>query len=579
MMRSLTGAVGAGLIVVVSAVACRDSTAIESADVPASMTATSARTQTAIVMRAVAVNPTVRVVDQRGRPIGGVSVLFTATGGTASRTLTSTDGIASQSWQLGPRAGTQTVVVTVPQSTLPAVTFTATALADTAAALSATSAQLQAALALSPVPLPPTVVVVDAFGNGKAGAQVTFEVTGGEGNVTPATVITDESGRGVAQRWMLGRGLGENTLIARSPGFAPVTFIARVNTQFSASTVATGERHSCAIALTGETYCWGGNNAAQINGSAYSSFVVPTRIATPHKFISLATASLHTCAVSDEVPARTYCWGGFPYGPVPAGGAPVEAPIPDGATFVTAGGSHDCALTPLREAYCWGAGVWGQLGDGATDTRELPLRVATDARFVSLAAGAQHSCGLTATGDLYCWGLDDHGQLGFVSGANCFIYDYLEPDTPVQCALVPRRVPSVPAFVAIAAGFGTCALTAQGEVYCAGYGSTAMATVSRGIRFASLAPDGNCGLTAEGAAYCWAATVATGVSTLSNALMAVGNGIAFRAITSSLGHQCGILAKDDTVLCWGANDVGQLGNGTTAPGIVPLPVTGPDSPK
>jgi alpha-tubulin suppressor-like RCC1 family protein len=52
----------------------------------------------------------------------------------------------------------------------------------------------------------------------------------------------------------------------------------------------------------------------------------------------------------------------------------------------------------------------------------------------------------------------------------------------------------------------------------------------------------------------------------------------FQSISASGGHQCGVLKRDGSVVCWGANDAGQLGNGTTAFGAIPLPVMSPPTP-
>ena len=115
------------------------------------MLATSAVTQSAIVMQFVASSPEVQIRDQNGQAMNGVRVIFSA-GAVASDAFTSGDGRASQAWRLGAVAGPQLMVVTVPGWPISAIAFTATALADTAAAISASSVSLQVALALSPAP-------------------------------------------------------------------------------------------------------------------------------------------------------------------------------------------------------------------------------------------------------------------------------------------------------------------------------------------------------------------------------------------------------------------------------------------
>lgn len=55
--------------------------------------------------------------------------------------------------------------------------------------------------------------------------------------------------------------------------------------------------------------------------------------------------------------------------------------------------------------YCWGAGEYGQLGDGkAGAAHAQPLPTALNApEFAVVKAGLWHTCALTAAGKAYCW--------------------------------------------------------------------------------------------------------------------------------------------------------------------------------
>ena len=56
---------------------------------------------------------------------------------------------------------------------------------------------------------------------------------------------------------------------------------------------------------------------------------------------------------------------------------PVNVSGLDGATQISAGAYHSCALIPLLDAIkCWGSNDTGQLGDGATNTdSNIPVHV------------------------------------------------------------------------------------------------------------------------------------------------------------------------------------------------------------
>ncbi|PYP20711.1 MAG: hypothetical protein DMD53_09885, partial [Gemmatimonadetes bacterium] len=111
-------------------------------------------------------------------------------------------------------------------------------------------------------------------------------------------------------------------------------------------------------------------------------------------------------------------WRGWAAGAVAlvvaACGGETSPTQPAARTFarVSAGGSHACGVTPGGAAYCWGANVNGQLGDGTTTDRLSPVAVAGGLSFAAVSAGDLHTCALTAGGAAYCWGYNGDGELG-----------------------------------------------------------------------------------------------------------------------------------------------------------------------
>ena len=80
----------------------------------------------------------------------------------------------------------------------------------------------------------------------------------------------------------------------------------------------------------------------------------------------------------------------------------------------TSNGGYTCALTTTGQAYCWGLNNQGQLGNNSTTNSRIPVAVQMPAgvSFQSIAAGYYHTCALTTTGQAYCWGQGSIGQLG-----------------------------------------------------------------------------------------------------------------------------------------------------------------------
>jgi hypothetical protein len=582
--------------------ACSDATRSTEAAKPPTpfIAAVSDLSQQAIVDHVVPSSPVVRVTDKDGHPLSGINVVFSDGGPQRPTVVTGADGLASMTWKLARFAGTQTMTAMLYSASMTPlaaeVTFVATALPDTLAALNPATIKNQAGLPLQTAGVAPVVVTIDEFSNAKPGIEVTFEVTGG-GSVTPARVVTDAGGRATANLWTLGPDVGVDTLIARVANVPPVYFTVHVGLPFAAKAIVSGDGNTCAVSLDGDVYCWGLNTQGQVNpGDLTGVFTAPQRVPLPAKAVSIAGGYSHTCAISNESPPQAYCWGlnstGQVGGSVARASEPFRVPVPDGLAAVTTGLAHSCGLTPGGVAYCWGLGTYGQLGTGvltscAVSDRGVgsadclgPRPVAGNLRFVAIAAGVSHTCGLLATGQLYCWGLNTNGQLGASSGSPCYDYSndyyyyYYYGPQPVACAPSPQLVPGAPAYWSVAAGSDTCALTQSGAVAC--YGAP-QGSVSSATAFTSLTSDANCGIRVDGSAYCWSqAFDAPSASFAQPAPIA--SGFAFSAITATQSHRCGIRQGSGTVLCWGANDVGQLGNGTQSRGIAPSLVLGPPNP-
>jgi hypothetical protein len=204
-----------------------------SPSVATTVTATSSVSQTAVVGATVADAPAVRVLDQRGDPMPGVGVSFTAIGGgTVSSPTATTDagGVASAgSWTLGPTAGSQSVSASV--GSLTPVMFGATAQALVATTVFAGSATTQTALAGAAVAEAPVVRVNDQTGQPMAGVPVTFAVTAGGGQIASATATTNAVGLATSGAWILGAA-GQNSVTATVAGVAvPVQFNATAQTR------------------------------------------------------------------------------------------------------------------------------------------------------------------------------------------------------------------------------------------------------------------------------------------------------------------------------------------------------------
>ncbi len=87
-----------------------------------------------------------------------------------------------------------------------------------------------------------------------------------------------------------------------------------------------------------------------------------------------------------------------------------EEPI---ATIAVAAGAHHAlALTDDGEVWAWGQNQYGQLGQGTKTNLNIPRQVDGLPEIKSIAAGAYFSLALSEDGKVYGWGHNDKGQIG-----------------------------------------------------------------------------------------------------------------------------------------------------------------------
>jgi alpha-tubulin suppressor-like RCC1 family protein len=190
------------------------------------------------------------------------------------------------------------------------------------------------------------------------------------------------------------------------------------------ASVSAGFLHSCGVTTSGAAYCWGYGAFGQLGTGANASSAQPLLVSGELTFASVSTNRYRSCGVTTG--GAGYCWGDNSAGQIGDGtttGRMVPALVLGGLTFasISAGDAHTCGATTPQSpeagaAFCWGAGSFGQLGNGVTTdngvANPLPVRVAGGLAFASVAAGSTHSCGVTAAGAAYCWGGGGSGQLG-----------------------------------------------------------------------------------------------------------------------------------------------------------------------
>jgi len=256
----------------------------------------------------------------------------------------------------------------------------------------------------------------------------------------------------------------------------------------------------------------------------------------------VALGDEHTCVIKDD--GTVWCFGGNSDGQLGNSSylssdstAPVQiAGFGAGRTAVkiAAGERHTCALLDNSTVWCWGAGGSNELANGGVQSFN-PVQVPLGAGLTAtnLFVGGRVSCALTSDNRLTCWGQNHKGQMG-------------NGTTQVNGGVAPTAVSNIPtSFVPVhvdPGGRHVCAAATAGAVWCWGDDDRHQL-----------------GTAADGAI---AVNVPGPVDTVTGA----------RSVATGLEYSCAV-GTDNTVACWGRNNLGQLGRGSLTPATSAAPVT------
>jgi alpha-tubulin suppressor-like RCC1 family protein len=379
---------------------------------------------------------------------------------------------------------------------------------------------------------PLTAVVQDANGAVISGVPVHWSTDN-------SSVATVDAVTGV----VTGNATGSATVTATGGGArATLTLYvtAILGGPLALSAIGTTANFACGLeAQSGIAYCWGDNHAGALGSGSPSDGEFPAAVSGARRFSSISVGNYATCAIETQT-AFAYCWGENRNGDLGDGTFETrwEPTKVRGRRFasISAGGGVTCGIEVQTElGYCWGKG--GAIGDGTLTWRSTPTLIGNgNLRFSSIGASESHACGVEAvTGLLYCWGNNEFGQVG--DGTT---NDRLHP---TLVAAAGRRFRSIDADYRM-----TCAIEAD-----------------------------------TGLGYCWGENkngqVGDGTTTQRLVPTLVGGGsLRFSRIDTGGQVSCGIEAQSGAAYCWGANDMGQVGDATQRNRLVPT-LVGSGSPR
>jgi len=648
---------------------CREATtgpsSVTAKDFASNLKLLSGNAQTGAVGAALPEPLSVRVVDAGGQPVPGATVLWQVRGGggvvSPPASTSSVSGLAAVTWTLGTTLGANKVVAILQgTNVLDSATFTATAGVGAANLLTLVSGNTQTGRVASTLAQPLTVNVKDQYGHAVPGVRVSWSSALSSGAVAAVADSTDASGNASAN-WTLGTSATGQFATATLTGLTPITFSATAtpdtsrrldavsgNAQSGAAGAELGTSLIVKVTdqygniITGENVIFTdstvGGGTLSVQGAATDAFGLAvtrwtlSRSAGPQsvrarivgrperrqftatsqvQFSSVAAGNYFACALSiDDVP---YCWGygldaqlgkGATNKSTAAPSAAVAAGDTIAGPFLTLrslqlGRTYACGVTVAKQMYCW-----GRVNGNALQALPTAVTFTPPTTVNVVSTGERHHCMTTPSGLAYCTGTNDEGELGNNSITSAADYQPVTgpPNTWSSIAAGSLHTCGVPRYAGVGTvkpwcwgfnssgqvGNATTATQLKAVAVTLPVGVTGIDSTSLvvGASHSCAIVNGSASATSpDSSVICWGSNgygqlgdestfTSTSNSTVAVAVGAVALlGKKFTSLTAGDYHTCGVTSAGET-WCWGRNTSGQLGNGSLTSTATPVAVIG-----
>ena len=318
--------------------------------------------------------------------------------------------------------------------------------------------------------------------------------------------------------------------------------------ELKALEISVGGNSSCVRFAGGRIKCWGENVYGQLGYGDYNhrgdssnemgASLPFVDLGVGRTAVQTASGEDHTCAILDNGSLK--CWGKNGNGQLGGGTSDRTQPPLSGvylgmdrtAIQVDTEGNYTCAILDNGSLVCWGENNYGQLGNGSTDDSSSPITVnlgqGRTASQVTTSFG--HACAILDNASLKCWGANILGQLGDGSTNDSL--------NPITVDLGQGRTATHVA----ASGNYTCAILDNSSLKCWG--------VNRYGQLGTSEENDSCLLSDNTSFNC----------RKNPTLVNLGVGKTAKMVAAGGDHTCAIL-NDNSLKCWGRNNVGQLGQG------------------
>lgn len=422
-----------------------------------------------------------------------------------------------------------------------------------------------------------------------AGTSFTALTMGGGGAVCAVTTA------GVLRCWgsNFGNVLGDGSVASWRT--SPVT----VDSGTPYLDVSLGQNHGCGITTANVLKCWGAtnNNVGQMGDGTTTGSNIPKVISSGTTYAKVSVYGMngglsahHSCAITTS--GELQCWGRNGQGEIGNNTTVNQlspVPIDSGVsyTIVRSGANHTCGITTSSVLKCWGDNSQGQIGDATLTDRLIPTEVDAAQTYLDVFLGDSYTCGITTSNKLKCWGDNTYFNLGDGTQVDKTSPIIIDSSESYNLAALGGGV------ITNSTRAATCAVTTAGRLKCWGnnagqfvVGTTTgfnnIRDVNQDIKFASVSvgKGSACGINLNQKLYCWGSNLNGEIGdrgTLArNAAVIVDSKESYTMVSVSndstmnapFPHACGITTSG-VLKCWGSNQLGKLGDGTTVQKIKP----------
>jgi len=298
-----------------------------------------------------------------------------------------------------------------------------------------------------------------------------------------------------------------------------------------------GTSHNLLLMSDRSVLAYGSNESGQLGDGTTTDSDAPVAVSGLTAVIALAAGDAHTLAL--DAGGNVWVWGSNASGQLGQGGnsgssIPIDIAGLANIAQVSAGADHSLALDAGGNVWAWGGNGVGQLGDGTQTGRSIPVKLSGLSNVLAVAAGNSYSLALKQDGTVWAWGTNYNGRLGSATA-------YLQA-SPVQ-------VPGLSNVASIAASGHGLAVGNDGTVWAWGANDAGQLGLGTTTPFGTPASSSN-----------YQPTQIPGLA-----------GVKTVAATFSNSYA---LKTDGTVMAWGDNWAGQLGDGTRTSRLTPVAATG-----